>query len=208
MDMNTQRPDFKSILSLLKAGVPVGVLAQAVEMAGVEGWDRYGRWCKSDEKSESSKLALDALALVYSWSNKFHRPEELSPLDDAENSPEDGSPLHFGWSVMNLPNFASIESGLTLKQDVGKKIAGQAGGESKGEKMDLRLIGALYKFIKGEFSPHVHEDFVDQRKFVRLLDNKLDSAAGTAGSLEKKLKRAIDELDSALQKESGIGTRN
>jgi len=198
MEKNPETDEFITLLSLLKDGVPVGVLAQAIECHGVEGWDQFGRWRRAETESDCSKRALGALAAVYAWENTLYPQDTLSPVDQADMDPDSGSALYFGWYRPNCPDLTVIKAGLELRQNVARKVYGVSGGYKKGERMDLALIGALFKFIKGDFSKDAHPDYKNKRALANLLDQKLDGAAGTADSLEKKLKYAETQLDQKL----------
>lgn len=198
MDIKPQADEFVTLIDLLMKGTPVGVLAEAVELYGIEGWDRFGRLKSVKAQHELAVQALDALATVFAWYNLPERAGSISPVEDAQEHPESGSPLYFGWGVATKPDFDAIKEGLLLRQNVSRKISGQASGTLKGQRMDLLLVGALYKFIKGDFSTDSHPSFESKKSLANILDEKLDGAAGTADSLVKKLKRAEDDLDQKL----------
>lgn len=199
MDMNGDQFEFVSLASLLDAGESVGVLAQAVEGVGVQGWDRYGRFRKFAKDDDECRCALNALAYVYSWqlSEEYGSPEVESPVEGALDSPQLNNPLLHGWMRQDLPDLKAIGAGLDLRKDVARQVFGQSGGVNKGQRMDLLLVGALYQFIKGNVSPEGHPDFENKQALAALLDNKFGGVAGKAGSLEKKLKEAEDALRDA-----------
>ena len=120
MDSASKGSRFISLIELLDRPlcITIGQIATAIENRGVYGWDRFGRFAKSDKKNAIKENALDALAKLWreqqAWEEdpKNWDPEEgwidEFPLNDLHI--EGSHPLQFfGWPNAQLPPFHAAE---------------------------------------------------------------------------------------------------
>jgi hypothetical protein len=104
----------KTLYEYLREGYTVAQLATAIEINGVHGWDRFGRYEQFSPKAAASQYALDGLAQYSIEEQRFYDNRDaedaegldghdLSSFDAAENFPY--LAIHrLGWSPKNLPN--------------------------------------------------------------------------------------------------------
>ena len=113
---------FVSFYDLMRRrNLTAGQLTTAVEQYGVYGWDRYGRFKKSNQKEKGDEIQANALKALEDWwsherswwdSLDHNDPEGpgSGPLDFFDDSPE--FPLYkFGWPEDGLPEFKPADPG-------------------------------------------------------------------------------------------------
>jgi hypothetical protein len=81
---------------LLRRGVPTGVLASIIESHGIETYDRYGRFGKTDKDGEAVALALLAAMNTWEFSEPRFMADPRSPLELEEGDYSDFD--KFGWN--------------------------------------------------------------------------------------------------------------
>jgi hypothetical protein len=152
-----------SLAELLKSGISEAVLASAIEMVGIQTYDRFGRRVTAkDDGSEptiSKARALDLLAEHYSYLTKTQIPDDLA----SDNLISEETDFYeFGWPKDELPNFDGIESENTPRMIRGKKLLNIDGNVSLPKHRSyLLVIGSLFNLanrnkIKGKEVAYSH----------------------------------------------------
>jgi len=196
--MNDQAESWESPLiqldDLLKQH-SIGAVATAIEKKGILGWDRFGRLTTFQPDSEEANKALNFLADQYKWEINYRniQADEQSPLDRWD--PEEGGPPAWGWKRTDFPDFKAISNDLVSNGSF-KNTKNSRGINPKGQNYNLRVIGALVGFIKGNISPSGHPDYEPLKGFKGIAD-LISNKFGIGG--EESLARRLSEGEKALQ---------
>lgn len=164
-------------------GVSIATLATAIEKYGVQGWDRFGRFKTFKQGDAIFDRALDFLAAEAAFNSEGR--EERSPFEYAA---EDWETPSYGWREDALPDFKAIEAEQAAAPVQPKR---RSAAESKAEDNNLRIIGGLLGYIKGELGNGKHPDFKTENELIDLLADKLDGFGGVKHrNLQDKFSRA------------------
>ena len=167
--------DFVSLYDLLIDGIHPGVLARAIEVAGLSGSDRFGRDVKMAPDSEDARLALDGIARVHAY--------ETMPDPDLEpwQLIQEGQFInHYGWLKDDLPDFDSIAEGVVIRAR-GSNLA-------RKENNNLYLIGMLLEFIETGFGHGRHPHFSTlEHLALDIAEHARGRNGSGSGSVLKKL---------------------
>lgn len=183
-----------TFFDLLQQGCTVAQLATAVDLCGVAGWDRYGRYSDKPVKptSEMARQALDVLATYLRYERAF-----LSDVEayQRETQVTDGSraidcfdewpevPIHhFGWPEGSLPNFSGIKPSPTPPRR-------GAGSSTFRDDTLLHTIGALLDFIETRHNAPSQAQIIDT-----ILGRNPALSGGKHTNLEKCFARANEAL--------------
>jgi len=197
MDPAADGSQFITLIELLDGPtyITVGQLASAIEKGGVYGWDRFGRFKKSDDQNAIKKDALNALAElmrdVTAWNRdpKHCDPEEglldEFPLNDLHI--EGAHPLQFfGWPKREIPKFCAPE-----------------GAESAPFPSHLGVsTNALYNIIGAllDVASTKRERPMTEAQLIGYLVEKYENNYGISKSnLEKQFARAKRMLDRSMK---------
>lgn len=163
----------------------VSVLATAIEQQGVYGFDRFGRFKHAAGTSSEAARALDALAAQYKTSAD---PEVPYALDTAA---WEAVFDNYGWPASNLPSFESL-----IVDDAVAPPRPNLERRSKSDGNQLRLIGGLLRFIKGDYGKP-HPEYESEARLQELLRLKIDRPGLSARHLQDVFKRSQQALDEA-----------
>lgn len=180
-------PDYEPFLRLgeliFNARVMPGTLATAIELHGIQTWDRFGRLKIFSAQSPEAQKAFDYLAAVYdSWSQ--------SPDDrmDYEEFYERGGDA-YGWEAVSAPDFDGITAGLSQKVAPTRPQRVNL----KNETSNLAIILALLRFIKGEMDNQPHPQYISEAQLIEhLVPRMVDFSGASARNLKDKFARAKD----------------
>ena len=193
---------------ILRRQVAIPVLATAIELGGIYGWDRFGRFrlFKGPDDPHIDRV-LDALAAEFdSWwhdsKKQRYSLSEAAPNVDIymEASPEELGPLYWGWKPEHLPDFDQISAnGDAMDLDPkSPKAYSAVGGQTKGENYNLALIGAFLEMFEGT-SAKMHPDYENMEQLANFFGRQYGGAVGTKSSLVKKFTAArkvlLDKLN-------------
>ncbi len=189
---DVEKDEFLSLSKLLlEHKWRVGTIATAIELHGVSGLDRFGRFKLFKKNSEDAMKALNLLAREFAF-DVDRMPSERSPAEEDDGF---GNFHNYGWYKNTAPNFAKIET-----SDVAKTPLELLTKNKKGENADLLLIGALMMFIKGELGNTKHPDSISPKKLLYLLDKKIENAPGLSdSSLSHKMPFSVRLLKQYLK---------
>ena len=115
-------------------------LATAIELYGVYGWDRYGRYKKFSADSPEAQEALSLIEDVYAYEQDPHHDDvdQQHPLDQIAGS---NHPYQrYGWATKALPDFDRIRSVQPQPQQPPLE-------NSRTERTYLNIIGGLLELI-------------------------------------------------------------
>jgi len=202
--------EFQTLMDLMVVdGIPIPVLASAVERAGVQGRDKFGR-LRSYQGEDDPNIAsvLTALSVEFEapwyamvdWGGKADTSDASSAeIHKIFCSDEDGF-LLWGWQQAALPDFKAIridDLPLGVPQNASASF-GAFGGLTKGDNYNMVLIGALLEVIDGTAGSSKHSDFKHNRQFAAFLEEQFQGAAGRKDALERKFSNAKTALKNKL----------
>jgi hypothetical protein len=202
--------EFHTLMDLMVVdGVPIPVLASAVERVGVQGRDKFGR-LRSYQGENDPNIASVLTALVVEFEAPWYAMADwggkagTSDASSAEIhkifcSDEDGF-LLWGWQQAALPDFKAIrmdDPPPGVPQNASASF-GAFGGLTKGDNYNMVLIGALLEVIDGTAGSSKHSDFEHNRQFAAFLEEQFQGAAGRKDALERKFSNAKTALKNKL----------
>ncbi len=150
--------------------VSIATLATAIERNGIQGWDRFGRFKTFKQDEAMFERALDFLASEAAFNTEGRH--EQSPF---ERAADDFEGPCFGWREGALPDFKAIEA-----EQAGAPVQPKRNpsADIKAEGNNLRIIGGLLAYIKGELGNSSHPDFKTEGDLIDVLADKLEGYAG------------------------------
>ena len=202
--------EFHTLMDLMIVdGIPIPVLASAVERVGVQGRDKFGR-LRSYQGEDDPNIAsvLTALGVEFEapwyamvdWGGKADTSDASSAeIHKIFCSDEDGF-LLWGWQQAALPDFKAIridDPPAGVPQNASASF-GALGGLTKGDNYNMVLIGALLEVIDGTAGSSKHSDFEHNRQFAAFLEEQFQGAAGRKDALERKFSNAKTALKNKL----------
>ncbi len=121
--------------------VPIAVLASAIELHGISGWDRFGRFFENDPAIRAR--ALDALGSYVDWCREEARKVEWPeyPSTDVADYPMEGELYGFAWAREALPDFQEISRAATATPEPPRRRS----AEVKSNNTLLLIVAALAK---------------------------------------------------------------
>lgn len=179
--------DFFTIPDLLRQGIKIPQLADAIEREGVQGWDRYGRFKVFSSQDKEYQTALDFLAAQHKWEayEAMTQYETESPLEMCD---WDSDVYLTGWRRDQLPNFGRLAA---HRESDPPDPSRKRPSDTKRKNADLMLIGALLAFIKGEDGFERHPQFKSQTDLIGyLLDKYRDMNGIDKRTIETKFSLA------------------
>jgi hypothetical protein len=138
---------------LIREGVPISQLADAIEMQGIQGWDRFGRFKTFTAATDPERqAALDFLAQQHAWliSTDDDEGEIQSPLDRVDI---DSQVEYLGWKTDNLPKFEQLAA---LR--AADPVAPMTSQQRRKLNADEALIAALFLLIQEGYEFTTQED--------------------------------------------------
>ena len=196
-DIEQEPPEYHDLFSLLShpRKVSIATLATAIEKEGIQGWDRFGRFdtFKVDDPKDPEMQAAGALRcleLQYVWDGNVDncQAHEESPLDRYAPDGDRGSGFGMGWREGFLPDFSTYAA---EQASAPVRPVRNPSADAKAEGNNLRIIGGLLAFIKGELGNSKHADFKTERDLIDLLADKLEGYGGTKSrNLQEKFAEA------------------
>jgi hypothetical protein len=176
--------EFHSLFALIVgSGVPIPVLAEAVERHGIYVFDRFGRFKCFKRGSHEAERALDALA-------EQHRTRADPDVPDAVDAVQwEGVFDSSGWPAAQLPDFQSIEP-----NDVAPPPTRSVRMERPVKEQNLiNLIGGLLVFIKGAAGT-AHPDYRSEAALQEWLERKIELPGMGSRTVQDVFKQAKDSL--------------
>ncbi|MFD0666107.1 hypothetical protein ACT80S_00160 [Ramlibacter sp. MAHUQ-53] len=193
MESNDSELTWYDLAHWLTVGrVTEATLASAIEQHGIWGFDRFGRFKHfapaKDPQKQAQELGevFDALAANYAASLEH---DELVPVENLW-----GTEVYcrFGWPQGKEPDFVAIAAG---QGPAPRPAHVQRAADAKRAANDLRLIGALMDFIRGDYTPQPHPHYANQAQLIELLTTKM---AGYPGFSKRKLEATFAQARRAL----------
>jgi hypothetical protein len=186
MEPESVGDSFASLYQLIVQGsMPLSRMAALIERQGISGVDRFGRLVQYAADSPQAARALDALAAQHLT---VQRPLEPDAIDRAE---WEWVFDNFGWPL------AAIEDvGSPLPGDAPQQAESRA-ATAKRATNELRLIGALLAFIRGEYTERQHPAYESDAKLQELLHIKVAAAGFSPRHLQSVFSRAKQALAEA-----------
>lgn len=177
---------FASLYQLIVEGsMPLSRMAALIECQGISGIDRFGRLVQYAADSPQAARALDALAAQHLTSQ---RPLEPDAIDRAE---WEWVFDNFGWPKAAIEDVASPLAASAPQQ------AAFRAANAKRASNELRLIGALLAFIRGDYTQRAHPAYESEAKLQELLRIKVGSKGLSSRHLQDVFSRAKQALAEA-----------
>ena len=157
-----------------------GALVEVIELLGITGFDRSGRWKKFAPKDRQAIEAVEALE----W---FYAQEGDDPVAFENRMSPSHALYRYGWSIDSMPPLKDIRDGM-------ERLTAPS-GMHKQLNSSLTLIGALAGMLLGVTGRAAHPEFNTKQK---ILDHLVDTAGenspkGLPGIRETTAKRKINE---------------
>ena len=208
--VKTPEREFHTLMDLMIIdGIPIPLLASAVQRVGIQGRDKFGR-LRFHQGQDDPNIAsvLSALSVEFEapwyamvdWGGKADTSDASSAeIHKIFCSDEDGF-LLWGWQQAVLPDFRAIridDEPPGVPQNAAASY-GAFGGLTRGDNYNMTLIGALLEVIDGTAGSSKHPDFKHNRQFAEFIEEQFQGAAGTKDSLERKFSHAKTALKNKL----------
>lgn len=196
-----EKVTLRTLYDMLREGYTVAQLASAIEMHGVQGWDRFGRFDRHKPASSACTQALDALATYQSATEEFWQDLQDNPPRTTEEMGTRASPLDevsewvandlhkFGWPPDQTP---AIDRSVLYPNPPRPP---KKGSEDESPRNILLMLGAVL-------------DYLDRRpkriSQAQVIDDICATHAGVYGLRKTTLEKWFGQANLALKRETPV----